>query len=44
MIETAFTGQAKRVLTNLPKEICKDSDAVKDIILQAYDLVPESYR
>ncbi|XP_037776712.1 uncharacterized protein LOC119573573 [Penaeus monodon] len=44
MIQTAFTGQAKRVFTNLPKEICKDYDAVKDIILQAYDLVPEAYR
>ncbi|XP_047469165.1 uncharacterized protein LOC125025237 [Penaeus chinensis] len=44
IIQTAFTGQAKRVFTNLPKEICKDYDAVKNIILQAYDLVPEAYR
>lgn len=29
---------------DLPKEICKGYDAVKDIILHAYDLVPEAYR
>lgn len=43
MIQTGFIEQAKRVFTNLPKEICKDYDAVKDIILHSYDLVPEAY-
>ena len=37
-------GKAREIYTQLSLEQCSDYDKVKELILKAYELVPEAYR
>ena len=44
LLQTALTGKAAEVFLSLSEEQQKDYQIVKDVILKAYQCVPESYR
>ena len=44
LLQSVLTGKAREIYTQLSIEQTSDYDTVKDLILKAYELVPEAYR
>ena len=44
LLQTVLKGKAQRAYVSLSTEQCNHYDTVKDVILKAYELVPEAYR
>ena len=44
LLQSVVIGKAREIYTQLPLEQSSDYDKVKEVILKAYELVPEAYR
>ena len=44
LVQSAFTGKAKKVCSSLSLEQLCNYEEVKSVVLAAYELVPEAYR
>ena len=44
LLQSVVIGKAREIYTQLPLDQSSDYDTVKDLILKAYELVPEAYR
>ena len=44
LLQSVVIGKAREIYTQLPLDQSSDYDTVKNLILKAYELVPEAYR
>lgn len=44
MLSSVLTGRAQEIYSAMPSPNCENYDKVKDVILKAYERVPEFYR